>query len=625
MVSEQFPKWTRSSSFVNFPQRTTIDLESKLKTCQVLLLDIVKRMAKPKPNLSRKEMTTLKTLKRKDLVYLPSDKGTEFCTISTTEYDRAAFEHLGDESSYQPISHMASSTIEDKINSTWSRVCVEAKLSTRIRKNLLTRNSTLPKFYHLIKTHKNSPEIKIRPIVSNVNGPTAKMAWLMATILQPLVHTVPAHLNNSLDLIEQISTIPDDIKKVYKYPFSLDVVALYPSIPPDQAIRNIEQKLENHQIPLYGLQREHISEILTTILGNTFFTYKLRTYKQISGLAMGSSVSAILAILFMDSVEKLALHNYNNFSLFRRYVDDCLLITVSKEEAEIILCKMNNINPHIKFEIEFPDQHNTLNLLDFSLNIDTTSGATTFNFYKKSAKRDVFPHFDSAIPLKQKQNIIANEVRRIKQRCTHKTDFLQHCCNLRNVLSTRGYPPRIIERATRTAESSEGRPTRTSRNNQKFFYLQLPFLDEHTTRLIRKLFKYQELPVRVYHKSYTLRRALKRNDPPRNCTIKDCRVNDPKLCFRQSVVYKLKCNACSAEYIGSTLRCLHTRIQEHNKNNGSSIFQHSQVCGGNYTISVLAKENDLVNLRIREGILIQKLKPSINSKTELCSNLNLIL
>ena len=45
---------------------------------------------------------TIKDLKEKDLIYLPSDKGTKlFCIIQKDSYSKAALDHLNDFNTYQ--------------------------------------------------------------------------------------------------------------------------------------------------------------------------------------------------------------------------------------------------------------------------------------------------------------------------------------------------------------------------------------------------------------------------------------------------------------------------------------------------------------------------------------------
>ena len=83
-------------------------------------------------------------------------------------------------------------------------------------------NTDLPRFYHLIKTHKTGPVIKIRPIVSHNNGPTQRLSWLLANALKLLLKDVPAHPENSLELIKYIQAGDFTTNKTLPYPCSLD-------------------------------------------------------------------------------------------------------------------------------------------------------------------------------------------------------------------------------------------------------------------------------------------------------------------------------------------------------------------------------------------------------------------
>jgi hypothetical protein len=56
-------------------------------------------------NTSRAEYSTLQSLRNKPLIYLPSDKGSEFCVLEETRHKERGFEHLNDVSTYRPITH----------------------------------------------------------------------------------------------------------------------------------------------------------------------------------------------------------------------------------------------------------------------------------------------------------------------------------------------------------------------------------------------------------------------------------------------------------------------------------------------------------------------------------------
>ena len=134
---------------------------------------------------------------------------------------------------------MSAKTVENKVNSTWKNICLQNDFPPFVRKSFIASNTDLPRFYHLIKTHKTDPDIEIRPIVSNTNGPTQRISWLLANALKPKLNDVPAHLENSLELIKCIQAGDFTTNKTLPYPCSLDVVSLYTSIPIQDNIQKL--------------------------------------------------------------------------------------------------------------------------------------------------------------------------------------------------------------------------------------------------------------------------------------------------------------------------------------------------------------------------------------------------
>ena len=100
----------------------------------------------------------------------------------------------------------------------------------------------------------------------------------------------------------------------------------------------------------------------------------------------------------------------------------------------------------------------------------------------------------------------------------------------------------------------------------------------------------------------------------------------PKCC-QSTVVYQFCCASCGASYVGSTLRNLHSRIQQHLgksmrtgkfllKPDPSPIRDHSHACDTLVTkdnFSVLEKTNYVLDLRILESLHIFSKKPSLNN------------
>ena len=93
-----------------------------------------------KCNLSNEERNTLKELKNKNLVYIPSDKGGEMCCLTTEQYERAARNHL-QSNTYSEINSITVETLERKINKTWKEVCKMANIPKFIEKEYTVHNS----------------------------------------------------------------------------------------------------------------------------------------------------------------------------------------------------------------------------------------------------------------------------------------------------------------------------------------------------------------------------------------------------------------------------------------------------------------------------------------------------
>ena len=192
------------------------------------------------------------------------------------------------------------------------------------------------------------------------------------------------------------------------------------------------------------MHQSDIGNLLQVVLYNNFFTFNDRIFHQVQGLAMGSSVSAILAIIFMGQVEQRALDVVNNHvGFYSRYVDDICLLTRNATEASLIHNTFNQTDPDIKFEIELPNDNTTLKLLDIAIKIDS-KGELYFDFFTKAAKKPIFVNFKSALPNRSKAHYIINERNRIRNRCSNEDNIEKHLDKFDNTLRLNDYPDTFI-------------------------------------------------------------------------------------------------------------------------------------------------------------------------------------
>ena len=58
-------------------------------------------------------------MRNKELIYLPPDKGKEFCVVSQNTYNQLALDHLKDNSIYSEATGIQSTQLENQINNVY--------------------------------------------------------------------------------------------------------------------------------------------------------------------------------------------------------------------------------------------------------------------------------------------------------------------------------------------------------------------------------------------------------------------------------------------------------------------------------------------------------------------------
>ena len=153
----------------------------------------------------------------------------------------------------------------------------------------------------------------------------------------------------------------------------------------------------------------------------------------------------------------------------------------------------------------------------------TDDGNSTFEFYKKPAKNPTFVHHKSAQPLKFKNNIIRNERNRISQRCTASSAKEKHNKEFDNILRLKGYSHDLID-STKSTKSipqvlqADPQPT----DKTDWFYFKIPYVSDTVDYKLRKIFRQEGLPIRVAHKSSTLRQMLTPLKTNKTCDRINC-------------------------------------------------------------------------------------------------------
>ena len=98
-------------------------------------------------------------------------------------------------------------------------------------------------------------------------------------------------------------------------------------------------------------------------LKSTYFSYGGNFFEQKEGPVMGSPVSAVMANLYMEFFEELALETaLTRPRLWKRYVANAFCI-LRKGSIIGLLCHLSGVRPTIKFTVE-QEEDATLPFLD---------------------------------------------------------------------------------------------------------------------------------------------------------------------------------------------------------------------------------------------------------------------
>ena len=238
--------------------------------------------------------------------------------------------------------------------------------------------------YCLPKDHKEG-ELKGRPIHAATDTPATRLSKYLSKSLRVLLRHVPAHLKNTDEFIDFISDIDSELVHGF---CSLDVCNLYGSIPlkdidgDTPSIFTVARRFFSEyktDCELHALSDEDFEELVRLCLKSDSVLIDNKGYKQQSGLAMGSNLAPILAIIYMNEIDNKILEVSNGCVTLKRYIEDYFAFLLSKEfTGEMLLTTANGLNNAIKFTIELPT-NNQLPFLDtlVTLNLHTKIFSTT--------------------------------------------------------------------------------------------------------------------------------------------------------------------------------------------------------------------------------------------------------
>ena len=178
---------------------------------------------------------------------------------------------------------------------------------------------------------------------------------------------------------------------------------------------------------------------------NCVFSFQGNFFKQLHGAAMGSLCSPVVANIYMEYFEDLALGPKLPIPIkeWKRYVDDAFSI-IPKGKRDTMLKYLNSIDPHIKFTVE---QSNTEGVIPFLDTLPQPKGEEiSVSVYRKPTHTDRYLDFNSCHPISAKRAVVGALIDRVENVCSDPEIHVKEVEHLGKVPHYNNYPQWLIDK-----------------------------------------------------------------------------------------------------------------------------------------------------------------------------------
>ena len=366
--------------------------------------------------------------------------------MNKTEYESKINTMLADTNTYTHIPNDTTTAIKLKSDNLINYLHSYDHLTSKQATNLTNFKPKCPTFYGIPKIHK--PHCPLRPIVSQINGPTSNIHKLIDKYLKTAESRIPNLLQDTtsfLNLLQQKQYLlqPNTIL------VTLDVTSLYTNIPHKEGIEEVcnfyEESLSYwNDINLQPIPQDTLKKLLTFCLNNTIFTFNNNYYTQNYGCTMGAQSSVKYANIYMHKFLTKFRAQYQQYlpDFFARLVDDVFTLWNSDlDSLKTFVEQLNQFHPTIKFELNY--SYTEITFLDTLVYIENNLLKT--KVYTKPTDKKQYLHFSSSHPQHIKSSIPYSQALRYRRIITDNSILKTSLNNLVDKFLCRNYPKTQVQ------------------------------------------------------------------------------------------------------------------------------------------------------------------------------------
>ena len=383
---------------------------------------------------------------------------------------------------------------------------------------------------------------------------------------------------------------------------SFDVKSLFTRVPIDECLEVIRQKLEkdNTLEDRTLMTPMTITNLIKRCMASTFFGYDDELYEQVEGAPMGSPLSPVIADMYMEFFEELAIET-SEFKpeLWYRYVDDTFVLWKhGMDRLQEFLTHLNSLRDSIEFTME-AESDGKLPFLDVL--VTRNGNYLNTSIYRKPTHTDRYLNFHSNHHPRVKSGIIKYLAHRARTICSNEESTHDELEQLQTIFEKNDYPPELTNKCLHS--KSRQKPTE---DEERPPTLNTPYIKGFSEKLERAC---RPLKIRTtFSSKRTLRTEL--------VHVKGQIMADKQ----KGVVYRVNCNTCNQTYIGETGRTLKVRLKEHHRavnvsdaNNGIAVHANEHDHPVDWSSAkILHKETNFIKRKVVEALHISETKHTMN-------------
>ena len=251
------------------------------------------------PNLTADERQALRNPKRNtEVVIREANKRSAVAVMSRERYIAEAYRQLSDTDVYQQVSNNVFFGVVEETKDILFRLQRSGVITEDMATYVVPVYSKSVRFYIFPKVHKSG--CPGRPIVSAVGSPTKSLSELVDHFIQPFVPNIPSYIRDTQDF-------PDKLHALCQLPVdsilcTIDVSALYPSIPHGDGLANLRDALLESSIPTLTINS--ICDMTELVLKRNVSEFNKEYFIQTSGTVIGTKLAPGYANLFLSIFER---------------------------------------------------------------------------------------------------------------------------------------------------------------------------------------------------------------------------------------------------------------------------------------------------------------------------------